>query len=60
MYGGKGSGGAASIVGGTIVLPNTNGHFILLIVALTSIVVGSVILLSILGRWIAKKAYNKA
>lgn len=60
MYGGKGSIGAASIVGGSIVLPNTSGHFILLIVALTSIVVGSAILLSILGRWIAKKAYNKA
>jgi hypothetical protein len=58
MYGGKGSGGAASVVGGSIVLPNTNGHLILLIVALTSITVGSVILLSILVRWLAKISYK--
>jgi hypothetical protein len=60
MYGGKGAGGAASIAGGAIVLPNTGGHVILMIVALTSITVGAVILLSILARWIAKKTYIKA
>lgn len=59
MYGGKG-GGAASIAGGAIVLPNTGGHIILTIVALTSIAVGAAILLSIFGRWVAKKAYTKA
>jgi hypothetical protein len=60
MYGGKGGGGAASIAGGAIVLPNTGGHIILTIVALTSIVIGTAILLSIFGRWIAKKAYAKS
>jgi hypothetical protein len=59
MYGGKGGGGLASIAGGAIVLPNTGGHLILAIVAITSIVIGSAILLSILGRWVAKKAYTR-
>ncbi|HUC95717.1 MAG TPA: hypothetical protein VMR76_02030 [Candidatus Saccharimonadia bacterium] len=59
MYGGLGSGGAASIVGGAVVLPNTGGHIILTIVALTSITIGAVILLSILGRWVAKKVYTR-
>jgi hypothetical protein len=59
MYGGKG-GGAAGIAGGAIVLPNTGGHIILTIVALTSIAIGAAILLSIFGRWVAKKAYTKA
>jgi hypothetical protein len=60
MYGGKGGGGAAIVAGGAIVLPNTGGNVVLTIVALTSITVGTVILLSTLVRWIAKKAYTKA
>jgi hypothetical protein len=59
MYeGGKGGGGAAGIVGGAIVLPNTGGNVILQIVALTSIVVGSAIVLSTLIRLVAKRAYK--
>jgi hypothetical protein len=58
MYGGKGGGGLASIAGGAIVLPNTGGHLILVIVAITSIVIGSAIVLSVFGRWVAKKAYK--
>ena len=60
MYeGGKGGGGAAGIVGGAIVLPNTGGNVVLQLVALTSIVVGSAILLSTVARLMAKRA-NKA
>jgi hypothetical protein len=60
MYGGKGGGGAASIAGGAIILPNTGGHIILTIVALTSITIGTAILLSIFGRWAAKRAYTRS
>ena len=61
MYeGGKGGGGAAGIVGGSIVLPNTGGNVILTIVAISSIAIGSAILLSTIVRYVAKKAYNKA
>jgi hypothetical protein len=52
--------GVANLAGGAIVLPNTGGHVVLTIVALTSITVGAAILLSIFGRWVAKKAYTKA
>lgn len=59
MYqGGKGGGGAAGIVSGAIVLPNTGGNIALQIVALTSIVIGSVIVLSTIYRVVAKKAYK--
>jgi len=60
MYeGGKGA-GPVGIAGGAILLPNTGGHIILTIVAITSITVGAAITLSILARWIAKRAYTKA
>jgi hypothetical protein len=59
MYGGKGGGGAASIAGGAIILPNTGGHIILTIVALTSITIGTAIVLTTFGRWVAKRAYTK-
>jgi hypothetical protein len=60
MYGGRGSGGGAiSLVGGTVVLPFTGGHIILTVVAISGIVVGAAILLSIGGRWAAKKFYSK-
>ncbi len=54
---GKG-GGAASLTGGSILLPNTGGHTFLTIVALTSICIGAAILISIFGRWVAKKIYT--
>ncbi len=60
MYGGKGGGGIVGLGGGAIVLPNTGGNKVLQIVALTSITVGAVILLSILARWMAKKNYFRA
>jgi len=53
-----GKGGGASVAGGTILLPNTGGNVILQIVAVTAIVVGSIILLSTLIRVIAKRAYK--
>lgn len=59
MYeGGKGGGGLASIAGGAVILPNTGGNVILQIVAITSIVVGSAIVLSTLVRLVAKRAYR--
>jgi hypothetical protein len=57
MYGGKG-GGAASLTGGAILLPNTGGHIVLTIVALTSITIGSLILISVFGRYVAKRIYS--
>lgn len=61
MYeGGKGGGGAAGIVGGSLVLPNTGGNVILTIVSIVSIVIGSAILVSTVARYMAKKAYTKA
>ena len=59
MYGPKPI-GLTTFGGGVIALPNTGGHIVLTIVALTSITVGAAILLSIFGRWVAKKAYTKA
>ncbi len=60
MYGGLGGGGGvASIAGGAIILPNTGGHIILTIVAFTSIAVGAAILLTVIGRYVAKKVYSK-
>ena len=59
MYeGGKGGGGAAGIVGGAVVLPNTGGNTVLQIVAITGIVVGTAILVSTIVRFIAKRAYK--
>jgi hypothetical protein len=59
MYGGKGGGGAVSLVGGSVVLPFTGGHLILTIVAISGVTVGSAILLSIFGRWVAKRIYTR-
>jgi LPXTG-motif cell wall-anchored protein len=58
MYeGGKGGG---MLVTGGVVLPNTGGNTILTIAAISSIVIGSAILLSTFVRLVAKKAYTKA
>jgi hypothetical protein len=58
MY--EGGKGALSVGGGAVVLPNTGGSVVLTIVAITSIVVGSAIIISTLVRFAAKKAYGKA
>jgi hypothetical protein len=54
-----GGGGTASIAGGAIILPYTGGHIILTIVAFTCIAIGSAILLTTIGGWVAKKVYTK-
>lgn len=57
MYGGTVL-GASTATAGAIVLPNTGGNKALTVVALTSVIVGGVILLSMVVRLIAKKAYK--
>jgi hypothetical protein len=52
--------GLTTLTGGSIVLPNTGGHIILTVVALTSITIGAAIMLSVFGRWVAKKVYTQA
>lgn len=62
MYGGRGGGeGFASIVptaGGIAVLPNTGGNSLLLVLSLTSIVVGGLILATTTARFVAKLIYK--
>lgn len=58
MY--QGGKGAAAIITGGIVLPNTGGNTVLTFAAIASIVIGSAILLSTIARVVAKKAYAKA
>jgi hypothetical protein len=59
MYeGGKGGGGAAGIIGGAVVLPDTGGNIVLQIVALVSIVAGTAIVLSTIARFAAKRAHK--
>ena len=55
---GMGGGGAVSVTGGAVLLPNTGGSVILQIVAFTAIVVGSAIVASTLVRMVAKRAYK--
>jgi hypothetical protein len=51
--------GASTFVGtGAILLPNTGGNVPLTVAALTTIVVGSAILLTSAVRIVAKKAYK--
>jgi hypothetical protein len=51
--------GASTVVGtGAILLPNTGGNVPLTVAAITTIVVGSAILLTSLVRIIAKKAFK--
>jgi LPXTG-motif cell wall-anchored protein len=52
--------GVGPIITGGIVLPNTGGNTILTLAAIASIAIGSAILLSMLVRFMAKKAYVKA
>ena len=56
MYeGGKGAG--AAVTGG-IILPNTGGSTILTVIAVTSIVVGTAIIVSSIIRVAAARAYK--
>ena len=51
--------GASTVVGaGAILLPNTGGNVAVTVAAITSMVVGGAILLSIVVRFVAKKAYK--
>jgi hypothetical protein len=59
MYQGQGS-GIPPIAGGAVLLPNTGGNLLLTIVAITGIVLGTVIIVSSLARLVAKKAFSKA
>lgn len=54
MYEGGLGAGATTTAAGVLVLPNTGGRTWLTVVAITSIVVGAVILLSSAARLIAK------
>ena len=50
--------GAGSVVNGACVLPTTGGNTLLTVVAITSIVVGTAIIVSTLVRAAAAKAYK--
>ena len=50
--------GCTTTTAGCLILPNTGGNSALQVVAITSITVGAVILLSSVVRSIAKKAYK--
>lgn len=61
MYGEGNGAGLASIVptvGGITMLPNTGDNTTLFIVSLFSTIVGSLILVSTLARFVAKKFYR--
>jgi hypothetical protein len=58
MYGGKVLGATTVAGGGAVILPNTGGNTLLTVVSIISITIGSVILLSTLVRFAAKKAYK--
>jgi hypothetical protein len=48
--------GVSTVGGGALILPNTGGNSVLTVVAYTSMVVGSAILLTSVIRFVAKKA----
>lgn len=50
--------GTSTVVAGAVLLPNTGDNHILFGVALTSVIVGSLIVLTTVIRFIAKKAYK--
>ncbi len=59
MTGGLGGiGGGGVTTAGIVILPNTGGSVALSIVAVTSIVIGSLIIVTTIARMIAKKAYK--
>lgn len=54
MY--EGGKGAGAVVTGSVVLPNTGGNRVLTAIAVTSIAVGAVIVVSTIVRFAVKKA----
>jgi LPXTG-motif cell wall-anchored protein len=50
--------GTSTVAAGVVVLPNTGENHVLFIVALASIIIGSLIILSTIIRFIAKKVYK--
>ncbi len=58
MYGNTSVLGAATTTAGILVLPNTGGNDALLVVAVSSIAIGSLIVLSTVVRFVAKKIYK--
>lgn len=50
--------GVSTAGAGVLVLPNTGGNSLLTAAAYTSIVVGSIIILTSVVRFVAKRAYN--
>lgn len=58
MYGNTDILGAATTTAGILVLPNTGGNDALLVVAVSSIAIGSLIVLSTVVRFVAKKIYK--
>lgn len=56
MY--EGGKGAGAIVTGSVILPNTGGNRALTVIAVTSITVGAVIVVSTIVRLAAKKAHK--
>lgn len=57
MYQGNVLGGATTVVG-VAALPNTGGNEVLLIASIATTVIGLAIVLSTVGRHMAKKAYK--
>lgn len=57
MY--EGGKGAGAVVTGGVVLPNTGGNEILTVIAITSIVVGAIILLSTIARLVVSRTITK-
>ncbi len=57
MY--EGGKGAGAVVTGGVVLPNTGGNEILTVIAITSIVVGAIILLSTIARLVVSRMITK-
>ena len=53
MY--EGGKGAGAVIAGSVILPNTGGNRVLTVIAVTSIAVGVVIVISTIARFAAKK-----
>lgn len=58
MYGNGSVLGASTALAGVAILPNTGGNTAFYAVAVASIVIGSLIILSTIIRFIAKKVYK--
>lgn len=58
MYGNGDVLGLGTATAGIILLPNTGNNMLLFVIATTSIAIGSLIVLSTIVRFIAKKVYK--